>query len=274
MSVTLYCRPSDIVTSHASWSVAAGTVSTDANYGLGALVTKNPAVPVKFTTAVQVEIVGDFGANHRVDGVLFPHHNFTNGLAVKFQMHTTNSWGAPTVDALLDVDAARMDGHSRSPWIDLRLVSGYAQAGLRYCRILVPAMAVGAQFGGFSLVEQWRDLGVSFEVKQSQNRPMLHSFTTAVGVKSEYSLNARSWRFEGSTLASDADYRDLLDLHDAARGIDSFPFILDDSVKNDGGYLVSFSDELRASMSGTWAHGPGIINMPLAFDEISRGLPL
>jgi hypothetical protein len=277
MGGALYCRPSDIVAAgEVTWSVAAGVISTDPNYDLTALMSRIPACPVKFTTAVQAEIVGNFGSAHRVDGVLFPSHNFAANLGVRVQMNATNSWGAPTVDALLDVDAARPDGHSRHPWIDLRTVAGYSVGGFQYIRILAPAMAVAPQFGGFTLVEQWRTFGqgLFFKLTEVQRRAFIHSFLTAAGVKSRYALNVKQYGISAGGIGTIADYRDLLDLHDDAIGIAPFVFVLDSAVKNDGGYLVTFSDELLNTLQADWQEGPNVINLTLAFDEVSSGLPL
>lgn len=277
---TLYCRPSDLVTNHATWAVASGTVSTDPDYDLTALVAHNPALPVKFTDAspTAVAIVGDFTTAHRVDGVIFPHHNFATAAAVRVQFNDTNVWTAPSVNAALTVSAARpgSPGHSRSPWIDLRGVAGYKTAGYRYCRIYIPAQTVAPQLAGFALVGLWRlfDGHVEKEPTLSHNRGYVQSLTTAAGVTSYYERNVVQRPIAGKMFCFSDDWQDWKDLADDAGGpVRPFPFVLDDSIVSDGGQLMRFSDETAGALSIT-AITPenGWFEFTLA--EASRGLPL
>ena len=276
----LYCRPSDLVTSHATWSVASGTLSTDPSYNLTALVAHNPALPCKFTDAspTAVAIVGDFGAAHRVDGLLIPHHNFATSAAVLFQMNATNVWTAPSLSAPLTVSAARpgSPGHSRSPWPDLRTVAGYATAGYRYCRIYIPAQTMAPQLAGFALVGLWRtfDGVVEQNAELSHNRSWVQSLTTAAGVKSFYERNVVQRTLAGKLFCFGTDWQDWRDLSDDAGGpVRPFPFILDDSIVDDGGLLMRLSDETAGALKLTALSNT---NGTFAFtlDEAGRGLPL
>jgi hypothetical protein len=277
---TLYCRPSDLVTALATWSVASGTLSTDPNYNLTALVAHNPALPVKFTDTpgVATAIVGDFASAHRVDGVLFPHHNFATSAAVRVQFNDTNVWTAPSVNAALTVSAARpgSPGHSRSPWIDLRSVAGYKTAGYRYCRIYIPAQTAAPQLAGFALVGVWRvfDGHVEKEPTLSHNRAWVQSLTTAAGVTSYYERNVVQRPIAGRMFCFGTDWQDWKDLADDAGGpVRPFPFVLDADVKDDGGQLMRFSDETAGALAIT-AITPDQGWFGFTLEEVSRGLPL
>jgi hypothetical protein len=276
----LYCRPSDLVTSHATWSVASGTVSTDPSYDLTALVAHNPALPMKFTDTpgVATAIVGDFGAAHRVDGVLFPHHNFATSAAVRVQMNDANTWATPSVNAALTVSAARPGnpGHSRSPWLDLRTVAGYKTAGYRYCRIYIPAQTAAPQLAGFALVGLWREFDgvVEQNAELSHNRSWVQSFITAAGVKSYYERNVVQRTLAGKMFCFSTDWQDWKDLSDDAGGpVRPFPFILDDAVVDDGGLLMRLSDETAGALKLTAVLNTNG-NFAFTLDEASRGLPL
>lgn len=277
---TLYARPSDLVTALATWGVASGTVSTDPDYDLTALVAHNPARPVKFTDVpgVATAIVGDFGAARRVDGVLFPHQNFATSAAVRVQMNDTNVWTAPSVNAALTVSAARpgTPGHSRSPWLDLRSVAGYKTSGYRYCRIYIPAQTTAPQLAGFALVGLWREFSGHVEsgVELAHNRAWVQSLTTAAGVKSYYERNIVQRPIAGKTFCFGDDWQAWKDLADDAGGpVRPWPFVLDDDVADDGGLLVRFSDETGAAFAlPSLTVGNGWFEF--ALEELSRGLPL
>jgi hypothetical protein len=274
-----YCLPSDIVTGNATITAPLGTVSTDPNYGLASLHDGNPAKPLKFTNspAIATAILFDFGAAQRLDGIVIPAHNLSAGLAVRFQGHTSNSWGSPTLNAALTVAAADKDGHSKRPWVDLTAVAGYATSGFRYWRLYIPATSsVPIQLGEVCLVKQWRTWtnGLRFDDEQTIERRYIPALETAYGVKTYYDMNVKQTRVRGTVVGGTADYDALKDLVDDAGGpVQPFVVVLNDEVLTDGGCLMRCAEGLSQALSATWqAHD--LLNLPVEFIEVSRGLPL
>jgi hypothetical protein len=276
----LYCRPSDLVrvTPILIIGVASGTVSADPNYGLASLHDGNPAKPCKFIDAppVAIRITWDFGAPQRLDGIVLPSHNFDTSLEVRFQGNAANDWGAPTLNAAPPIAAKRLDGHSRSPWADLRTVAGYAEAGFRYWSLYLPVNSVAPQLGEVCLVKQWRQFERPFDwrdLARDVNRGYIPAKETSFGVETLYKKNVKRRGISTPIIASSADYQALLDLVDDGQGVDPFIFILDRTVTDDGGLMVrcsqSMVQQFRAGWKGGNAHA-----VTVEFIELSRGLPL
>jgi hypothetical protein len=74
------------------------------------------------TTDVTSEnIVFDLGSAVAIDSVVISNHNLTNAATIKFQMHTSDAWGAPDVDETLT-------------WREGHIVHYFTSATKRYVR--------------------------------------------------------------------------------------------------------------------------------------------
>lgn len=273
-----YCFPSDLVTGDATITAPLGTVSIDPNYGLASLHDGNPAKPCKFTDspAVDVAILFDFGVAQRLDGIAIPVHNLDAGVAARFQGNAANAWGAPTLNAAITIVADDADGHSSRPWRDLTTVAGYAVGGFRYWRLYIPGNSVAPQLGEVCLVEQWRtwENGLRFDDEVILERRYLPSLETAYGVRTYYRQDVKQTRVRGTVVGGTADYSALRRLVDEAGGpVEPFVLVLDDQVLTDGGCLVRCAEGLAQALQVTW-QTHDLLNLPVAFLEVSRGLPL
>lgn len=270
-----YCLPSDIVTGAATITAVAGTVDTDAHYGLAALHDENPACPCKFTDSpvVAVRLVYDFGSPQHLDGFLLPSHNLDSSLAVRFQGNTTSSWGAPPLDRAVTIVAKDRDGHSKRPWVDL---SGLATHTYRYWSLYVPANSVAPKLGETLLVAAWRTFsrGIRWDLKRGVDRLALPSLTTAYGVKRYYRTDAKGDRIVGTVLGRETDLAAIRELMDDAGGpCSGFAFVLDDTTTSDGGLYVRCAESMAARHAAEWV-GYDKFPFPIEFEELSRGLPL
>jgi hypothetical protein len=273
-----YARPSDIITSTAAWTAAAGTVSTDANYGLAAMYDRKMSRPLKFTDGpvVAVRVVGDFGVATRLDGLALPNHNLPAGTAIRAEMNDTNVWTAPAVSVAMPPGTDMLDGHRASPWADFTAASGYTSAGFRYVSLYVPATAVVQQIGELLALSHLRSFSQfpQFKGTKGTSRQYLEAIRTEYGVRRVSRRAIKQRQFQFSLFGSDADYADLQTLADDATGLAApFFMVADSSIKTDGGLYGRFTDATAAMLSATeeWYD---VNTLTIAFMEDSRSLPL
>ncbi len=140
----VYARRTDVVTP--TWSLTAGV--QDSGYpvtNIGDFTDLTIGFPGKVTGTTGTWL-GDFTSATRVDGIML-WSNLDGALSgVRVQMNATNSWGSPTVNALVVPLVVREDGYFPKLWVDLTAVSGYSTGGFRYIRITVPnanSVAIG-----------------------------------------------------------------------------------------------------------------------------------
>jgi hypothetical protein len=274
-----YCRPSDLVASLATITAPLGTVSTDPNYDLTALVDGNPAKPCQFVSGGSPEpacaILFNFGSPQRVDGIAVPSHTFEAGLDVRVQGNAADAWGGPSLDAPLSIAAADLDGHSSQPWADLTTLAGYTTSGFQYWRLYIPSNSVAPQIGQVVLVRQWRTFarGIRWDVVPAVERRYIPALETAYGVRTCYDMEVKQTRITGIVVG---DAEDLLDvrrlLDDAGGPVRPFVVILDDTDPAQGGLLVQCGDTMLRH-AAEW-YGRETRPFPVEFVEVSRGLPL
>ena len=255
----------------ASVGVASGGEDADPDYQLPSLFDLDPLTPFKSTDGtVDLEVVFDAGAPLRLDGVALAIHNISAGANARWQMHSANAWGAPTMDAPLSIAAVLPTGHSRAPWCDLTQVAGYTAAGLRYARLVVPATGTPVQIGELILARQLRSfvLGIERGVKPSEAQPLFRAIRTSAGVVTRYTLPILTRSFVGRLV--DAADAPLLRQLAAA---EPFLWITDPSDTTDGGWLARLGERTKAQL--TWSDdSPEIKNIDIEIEELSRGLPL
>jgi len=309
-----YCRPTDIVTSEASIQILEGTESSDPNYQRASLYDRDPAVPMKFTTTGACRLLFEFGSPQSLDAVFIPQHNLDSGLNVRVQANSIDDWGSPALNVGLTITSKDGDGHVKRPWVNLEsVVTGVSSASpsasrspsasvspstpggssqspsasaspsispggtYRYWSLYIPAgNSVAPQIGEVILVETLREFvrPLTFGVTRTVVRGYIPALETEYGVKTYYDQNVKQWKYGAMILGTTADLQSMLDLIDACHGpVYPFVFVLDDSIESDGGCFVRCSQDMVTA----WTHtkvGGGTYEMPLEFEELSRGLPL
>lgn len=270
--ITKYGRFSDLIGGLATIT-ASGVVSADANYGLSALTGINPAIPLKFLTTGPVRIVWDFGSARQIAGMAMPNSNCDEGLAIRAELNSTNSWTTPAVSVAMPPGPDDLMGHRASPWADFTTASGYAN--FRYASLYLPANTVAIQLFAFPIgTLRAFSRHIQFDGEKGVKR------RTAEGIETEYGvvrvtrrrIRQRVHRFR--VRGNDADHNDIQAIADdaGARALPWF-FVWDSDVKTDGGLYVRFDKATaeRLSSSEVWFD---INDFGGEVEEVSRSLPL
>lgn len=274
-----YARPSDIVTSAATWTAAAGTVSADSNYQLGAMYDGKMAKPVKFVDvpAVDVRVVGDFGSARRIDGLALPNSkNIPAGTVMLAEFGSDPTFATHDVSVEMVMGATSLDGHVASPWADFTTASGYSISGARYVSLLIPAGASAPWLGELLVMAQLRSFSQwpQFQGTKGVTHPFLENIYTEYGQRRVVRRLIKQRRFACTIFGSDQDYADLQELCADAGGVaNPFFMVADSSIKTDGGLYGRLTPETAALVEATeqWFD---LNSITVAFEEDSRSIPL
>jgi hypothetical protein len=274
MGPSLYCLPLDIITDQATISVPLGTESSDPNYKTASLYNRDPSRPMKFVTNGPNRLVFNLKWARSLDAVAIPQHNFADGLDVRIQANDTDAWTSPALDVPMVISAKDSDGHVKHPFVDLTDQTD-PLPNFQYWSIYIPINTAPPELGEVLLMSDLRQFvrPLSFGVQRVTQRAHILSVETEYGVKAFYNQNVKQLKFTSSVLGSEADRVAMATLLDACYGpIYPFFFALDGD-DYDGGYYVRCTEE----MSRMWSFrkiGGGTYELPLEFEELSRGLPL
>lgn len=159
-----------------------------------------PSKPFKMSAGgAGVDILFDWGSAQRVDLVQIPIHNFPAGADVRWQMHTSNSWAAPTLDAGLTIATYPEDGIPLPVVRDLTGVTGYSASGLRWGRLHIPSQVAAVAIG-----EIW--LGTTKRQDLPSHRPsaqypeqqptILRKTSHGTPLRYRIPVRLRAWRME------------------------------------------------------------------------------
>jgi hypothetical protein len=283
MGFLRYARPSDLITSAAAITVS-GAVSSDPNYGVGALFDGDPAKPLKFETVGPVRVVYDFGSARRVDAFSLPNHNLDAGTVCLVALNNLDSWASPSVQVEMTVGAQHLDGHRASPWALLTTASGYTTSGYRYASLFVPAQPRNIKLGETPIIATLREFDhePQFGGNKGSLRRYLESLRTEFGVVRVNRRRIKQRFFNFSIKGNTPDYEAITALADDAGGLAlAWFFTPDDAVQTENGLFVRFTPETaqRLTSQEEFFYLPGsgngfIENFPIEVEEVSRSLPL
>lgn len=276
MANILYCRPIDILAPTLSTPAGATAPADTVNYGLGNLLDGILAKPCIFGSAATLYVDLTFGTATRMDGFFLPNHNLPKNTSVHLLADDDPAFGSPGMDVTIPMGDFHEDGHSPSPWVDLRSKAGYLIGGYRYWRLLITTPSVTPRIGEIIPVGTLRtlDANIEWNLKWAESHRNIISLETDYGVEHIYDLNVKQRSVAGTSIGTDADKTALLSLLRSAHGgLKPFCFVLDPADETDNGLFVRFSKRLRESLEAQLQF-IGINVLPLEFDEISRGLPL
>lgn len=267
-----FCKYSDLVSITASPAPTAAvqTGTEDATYPAANLIDGVVAKPAQLTGTSGAWTIA-FGAATRVDAIVIPIHNLDPALAVSFQGHTANSWGAPTLSQALTIPAKREDDFPPSFFRDITATTGYTAAGLQYWRLNVSGVnSAAVKVGELLLCRQMVTFNpnVDWGVREPEQRPIIEN-RTDYGVSNIYDLGVTLRRFEGSMDTTDAGLAALRSLWRDARGrARSWVLQPDEDVPE--AWLVRFAtdmiDPTRVMVDRN--------TIPFIVEEVSRGLYL
>lgn len=146
----IYALPSDRVDQNATVTIQTGTDPGDPHYAPSSLFDGNPAKVAKILSTTAAWMWA-FAQRQRVRMAFFIHGTFGPECALRFQGNDTNSWGSPTLDVEIPVEAWHGSGVGRWPknqWTgDLTLEPGYTDAGFFYYRLVCTGNAQSVWLG-------------------------------------------------------------------------------------------------------------------------------
>jgi hypothetical protein len=263
----LYARWNDRVAS-VTPTLETGTIN--ALYPLSRLVNPlgDPALLAKTTSTGDCRVLWSFAGPTRLDGVWLPMYKAAAGTVLRFEGHTSNAWGAPTVSRSKTVPAHRGSGARALPrglFIDLRTDPGYTTGGLQYWSLFFPNAGIITALGGIFLASQVREVrNFQYGLARPRERAsILHSRND--GGWFVYSRGTDKMRLSGTVLAGTSQYDDLLELHDDCDGATyPFPIVLESHLADAEGFVMRWVSgfEARAeffvhdTVSAEWAMVP------------------
>jgi hypothetical protein len=267
MGRSIYAHYTDNVAPQATVTVNTGT--EDPDYPAAGINDQNTAKPAQLTTATG-SWVFDWGAAQRVDWVQIPMHNLDAGLEVRIQMHASNSWGSPSLNTTIAIPAHRGDGLPVGSWVDLTGVGGYLVGGYQFLRVVVVGTnSAAVKIGEVLILSTKRTLNpnVSWGGQEPEER-LVKSNRTDGGVELIYDLGTTLRKFSGQLDTTDAGLAAVRAWWQNTRGrVYPFAFVLDEDV----------NEAIVARWQGS-IDPTRLINdrnqMPIALDEVSRGLVL
>lgn len=266
--------PSENLALTATVSLGAGAAS--ASHPLANIRDGLVTLPFIANAAGAVRIVFDCGSAVQVDGMFLPMANIPGATAdVKWQGHTSNSWGAPDVSVDVTIPAFASLGPDLlplpdSPWANV--IAEYPTAAdrtKRWWSLSVPSLASALAIGEllFGALEVF-DAFIQGSNQHSQRNAAIVK-GTAFGDAFRYRYPVRRRRMEMTVGLDDEDSLHAMFLRlDDEVGTNADPFILvPDTTKNLG--LLVRTDELpRHRIVEDKYEGTA------TYIEVNRGLPL
>lgn len=265
MATLIYGRPSDLIAGQAIPSVQSGT--EDPDYPAANLADQNPAKPAKLTTPTGAWLL-DFGTAKSVDLVALIHHNLDQGLDVRIQANSSNSWATPPLDQAITIPADHEDGYPVNPFVDL---TGISPRSYQYWRLaVVGTNSAAVAVGELVIVGTKRTLEVnlSWGATDEEEHPVIEH-RTEYGVVTTYDLSVKWRRLVGEVDTTDAGAASLQALMRDARGRARAFLIVPDPDQNDAWLVRLAAPKWTRRLQFLGRHIIGV-----EFEEISRGLPL
>lgn len=265
----VFQRATDNVAPDATVAVQSGT--EDATYPAANINDQNPAKPAQLTTTVGAW-TWNFAAPQRIDVMAIVMHNVDAGLEVRFQGHTSNSWGSPTLNQVVTIPTYREDGFPYNPWLDLvALVPVAASRTFAWWRLVV----VGTNSAAVKVGEVWlgatkRNLirNIKWGSTRNERRPgVVHETDYLVRLKYDYGVLRRAVTVEIEN--TDISLEDVLSWGRSCRWGLRPCLIVPNPDQNDA-WLVNF-----ATTEQDYDRTLKNYNvMKLSLEEMSRGLVL
>lgn len=276
----IYIRPSDNVAPNATVTIQTGTDPADDNYGPMVLVDLNPARMAKILSTTAAWLF-DFGSAQRVDLAAFIHGTFETTSTVRFQGNATDSWGSPTLDVEVDIQAWYGVVSSRWPhnhWVELPDQAGYSTTGFRYYRLVCTGNSQNVHLGQVVLSPTIREMNPDLRweyVDTVRKRSIVNE--TAYGSKTIYARHTAQWYCEGDQRMTEALFRSKKEHFFDADGV-GLPWILVPSDPEPQGspawqehgecYFVRLVED-RFSATHTYFN---VRDRKFLVEELSRGL--
>jgi hypothetical protein len=241
MAKLIYQRPADQMLDS---GVTITPSAEDSAYPRANLYDSNPAKAFKLN-ATSGNIVFNFGTATNIDIFAIIHHNLDAGLGnVRIQGHTSDSWGAPTLNELITIPTYELGSPPWpvNPFIDL---SGIANSFQYWRLVFGTANSVNIQLGQLWFGETKRELthNVSWGYQEGVERRIIEH-ETDYGVSAIYDLGAKIKTWSPEIKTSDAGMALVEQWWDSCNGRSLPSLIVFDPDVNDA-RLVRFTEPSR-----------------------------
>lgn len=269
-AVAIHTRPSDNVAPNATITIETGTDPLDDNYGPEVLVDLNPAKMAKILSTTGAWLF-DFTTAQRIDFAAFIHSTFATTAVVRLQGNATNSWGAPSFNVVIPVQAWLGSGTTRWPrnqWLDLTDQPGYTTTGYRYWRLLITGNDQNIWLGQvvFSPTIRRMDQDVRWDyVRAKRKRSIVNE--TAFGSKTIYARGTTQYMLQADQRMDEDLFEDQEEHFFDADGV-ALPWILVPDETGPDVHFVRFTEDLYS----TTHHFFEVHDRKITVEELSRGL--
>jgi hypothetical protein len=249
--VSLYCRPSDIITDSATVTLSAGTAA--AAFPLTNAYDRKAHTVFK-STANTCTIRALFGGNVTLQGIALIHHNLT-------AVTVTNTAGFNTT---VSIPTTPQDGLRLDPW---KTFIGLANSTGSDWSVALTGSGSICALGELCLVQTWRTLRIRYGVSEDETHGAIIQ-PTDYGVRNKYGMGVRQRLIKAQGFF-ESDRADFLALQRDARGpLKNFVLIFDETAND-----ALFVDLDVPTRTYTMDH-MGVTNVPLHFHEQQKGLAL
>lgn len=272
MNDFLYCHHLDNVAPNATVTASA----EDAAYPATNLNDRNPGTPSYLTTDTGWWLF-DFGAAQRVDLVAFWRHNFDPGLTVQIQANNSDSWDGspgPALSTTIEIPALPEDEYPFNPFVDLREVEGYQEAGYRYWRINIPnTNTLPCGIGDVWLAAAVRQLDyLRAPAEYDEDHPIVeHKTEFKISLIYDRGVRIRACKAEGQS--SSAGGASLQSWYRACRGRARAGLLFPHAEVNDAWFMRFPEGGMVVHDFGEETPG-GLVTFAFKAEEIAAGLPL
>lgn len=269
-SAAIYSRPSDNVAPNATITIQTGTDPTDDNYAPEVLVDLNPARVAKILSTTGAWLF-DFTTAQRIDLAAFIHSTFETTCVLRLQGNATDSWGAPSFNVVIPVEAWLGTGVTRWPrnqWLDLTQEVGYSTTGYRYWRLLCTGNSQNVWLGQviFSPTIRRMDPDLRWDyVRAPRKRSIVNE--TAYGSKTIYARGTTQFMLQGDQRMDEALYESQEEHFYDADG-SALPWVLVPDGDEPDVYFVRWVEDVYA----TTHHFFDVRDRKFTVEELSRGL--
>lgn len=287
MGVPAVLLPSENLARSATWSITGASASV--GFPLANLHDGDVTLPFIASASGAARLIADLGSAARVDDAFLPFYNIPAGTLVKFEGHTSNSWGAPDVSVTVTIPAYR----SLGPLLDAvpesvraNVLAAYPTEASRTKRwwswsiaAFADPLAIGETLFG-PLTELW---GFSPDANADDEELPAVVKETAFGNRWSFRYPLLNRRQSGMLTLTGTE-RDLFKTLEREIGGTADPFIWVPDIEDSSiGMLVTLEQAIQGTQLASEAEGffgspsvgaDAVHRIQMAFREVPKGLPL
>ena len=266
MSTFVYTRPSEAI----GGTFAVNTGVEDTGYLAANIDDGKPEKPAKLTGTTG-SWVRSLAAPTQCDFVAIINSNLGASVDVRLQGHTSNAWGAPTLNVGFTIPARLIDQFTVNAWLDLSAIfPSAANRTFQYWRLLVnSANPTPVSVGEWKMYTAYHTFGVrniNLGSTRHWRRPVIVHETDML-VRRTYDLGTTVRACDVDLQATPGVRNELEILFRDAQG-PTRPFVIIPNRNEDDAWMVTLMQQDQ-----TYKRSFVYMNeLSLSFQELSRGL--